>query len=126
MPKTTKILCDTCGADITSTGNSVDWRIALINQHIPSRGGMVTDMWITPQLKDDVYFCNAGCLRAWIVKNIPAPNPEAYKEALEIEKFQNASEAPLVDGVDNVKTKDEWKDKSPEDDPDFHSPGSSF
>jgi hypothetical protein len=66
MAKTTTVLCDGCGSDLTRTGNSVDYRLALTNEAIPSAGGFVTDMMIYPSLRDgDKYFCGLGCLDHW-------------------------------------------------------------
>ena len=61
--KEVKITCDYCGKDITTTGNSVDYRLALKNERIQSCCGIVTDMWITPCLKHDYYFCSTQCLK---------------------------------------------------------------
>jgi hypothetical protein len=65
MPKTVKISCDECGADLSYSGNSVDYRVALLNESIPSRGGFVTDMMIYPALEQNAYFCGLGCLDKW-------------------------------------------------------------
>ena len=63
MGKVTTIQCDACGADLTVSGNSVDWRIALRNEAIPHESGFVTDMMIYPRLKQDFYFCTIGCMK---------------------------------------------------------------
>jgi hypothetical protein len=63
--KTVTITCDTCERDITTTGNSVDYRLAVLSQSIPSRGGIVTDMMIYPVLDRDYYFCSLNCFREW-------------------------------------------------------------
>ena len=65
------ITCDGCGADLTTTGNSEDWRLALLNQFIPSRGGIVTDMAISPILKSDAYFCSVKCFLGWVCSKWP-------------------------------------------------------
>ena len=67
MSKVTTVTCDGCTRDISTTGNSVDWRLALLNQMVPSRGGFVTDMMIYPILVEgDMYFCSLWCF-AWKV-----------------------------------------------------------
>lgn len=66
MGKEIKIICDGCGRDITYTGNSIDWRLALRNEEIPSYSGTVTDMYIPPQIDKDVYFCGIECLKKWL------------------------------------------------------------
>lgn len=65
MPKTVEIKCDTCERDLTSTGNCEDYRIALLNQSISSRGGLVTLMALWPALESDMYFCGEFCLLKW-------------------------------------------------------------
>ena len=65
MGKTVQLTCDGCGADIAYTGNSVDYRLALVVQSMPSRGGFVTDMMIYPPLKHDCYFCGLNCMDQW-------------------------------------------------------------
>ncbi len=65
-PKTTTILCDNCERDLSSSGNSIDYRIALLNQGIPSRGGFVTDVMLYPHLEHDRYFCGVRCMRKFL------------------------------------------------------------
>lgn len=64
--KETKITCDGCGKDLTTTGNSVDYRLALVNEAIPSGGGAVTDMMVYPPIERNVHFCGMRCLKAWL------------------------------------------------------------
>lgn len=71
--KTVTILCDGCGSDITTTGNSVDYRLALLNERLPLRGNMCTDMMIYPPIKQDAYFCGVGCLKTWLNRGM-TPN----------------------------------------------------
>lgn len=65
MPKLEKVTCDNCGAGLTTTGNSVGYRIKLCSERIPCAGGMVTDMMLWPDFKEPEYFCGMGCFRAW-------------------------------------------------------------
>ena len=64
--QSTQIICDHCQANLAETGNSIDWRLALRNEKIPSRRGSVTDMHIAPALKDTAHFCNLHCLSKWL------------------------------------------------------------
>jgi len=64
--KTTTITCDSCEKDLTTTGNSIDYRLALKNERIPCRSGPVTCMMKYPALENDVYFCGLNCLYEWI------------------------------------------------------------
>lgn len=63
--KNTIINCDTCKRDIKDSANSIDYRIAVINERIPSQGGAVTDMMIYPKLDRNFHFCSLHCLREW-------------------------------------------------------------
>lgn len=65
--KTVEISCDECGEDITTTGNSIDWRLAIINESIPPAGDYVTDMMIYPILNKDMHFCSYRCLKQWAI-----------------------------------------------------------
>ena len=64
-----EIKCDNCGNDLTETTNSINWRLSLSNEQIPSHDGAVTDMMILQPIKKDVHFCGVGCLRVWINKH---------------------------------------------------------
>jgi hypothetical protein len=59
----TQITCDGCGRDLTTTGNSFDYRLVLRNEVIPNRDRIVADINIIAPLPKDVYFCNPDCLR---------------------------------------------------------------
>lgn len=62
-----KITCDNCNVDLSTTGNSVDYRIKLQDEYIPSAGGIVTDMMKYPALGGGVkHFCRASCLSKWV------------------------------------------------------------
>jgi hypothetical protein len=63
--KTTNVTCDGCGADLTTTGNCEDYRLGLIVESIPSRGGAVTAMAAYPPLERDAHFCGIRCLDHW-------------------------------------------------------------
>jgi hypothetical protein len=64
--KKCEITCDSCKRNISFTGNSIDYRLALINEKIPSRGGAVSDMYMLPLIEDNAHFCGLGCLKKWI------------------------------------------------------------
>ena len=67
MPKELKISCDSCGRDLTSTTNCEDYRIALLNDSIPSIGEPVTAMAVYPPLRQDHYLCDIKCLKEFVV-----------------------------------------------------------
>lgn len=61
--KTVTIICDACGSDLTRTGNSVDYRLVVTSEGIPSGGGAVTDWGASPPVKRAYHFCGLKCLR---------------------------------------------------------------
>ncbi len=61
----TKITCDSCGADLTTTGNCVDYRLAVTSEPIPSGGGLVTLMHVEPIIPHAAHFCGMQCLARW-------------------------------------------------------------
>lgn len=65
MPRKETITCDSCGVDLTTTSNCVDYRLALLNQFIPLAPGSVTAMRAEPILERDYYFCTLNCLLQW-------------------------------------------------------------
>lgn len=78
--KTLTVICDSCGRDLTTTGNCVDYRIALVNENIQSRGGAVTAMMAYPHLKRDAHFCGVKCLVTWVQEKLVKPIVVAAEE----------------------------------------------
>lgn len=72
MSKTVEIVCDSCGNDLTQSSNCVDYRLALVNERVPSVSGVVTSMGAYPAIKHDAHFCEIACLRDWLDKEYPA------------------------------------------------------
>lgn len=66
MSEIRKVICDWCKADLTTSSNSVDWSIRLINRRITCNEGFVTDMILYPWFKSDMDFCHSGCLAKWL------------------------------------------------------------
>lgn len=64
--RTVEITCDNCAKDLSWSTNSVDWRLSLQNQQIPSHALAVTDMMIYPSIEADAHFCGLGCLQEWL------------------------------------------------------------
>jgi hypothetical protein len=66
MGRDTLVTCDTCGKDITHTGNCVDYRLVLKSEAIPPRpgGGSVTAMMVYPPVSREYVFCGLDCLRS--------------------------------------------------------------
>jgi hypothetical protein len=63
-----QIVCDGCQDDLTETGNSVDWRLALYPERIPvpQRFSSVTDVMIKPDISQVHHFCGLQCLERWL------------------------------------------------------------
>ena len=58
-------LCDHCSSNLTTTGNSIDYRVCISSERIPCHSGEVTDMMIYPPIPNDLHFCGTGCLREY-------------------------------------------------------------
>lgn len=68
MSESRTVTCDTCGRDLTSTGNCNDYRLALVPESIPSGPGAVTDWMNYPAIEKTAHFCGMRCLKTWIAK----------------------------------------------------------
>lgn len=73
MSAEAKVICDGCGRDITTTGNSLDYRLRLTSESktpwFVAQGqtmGAVTDLMIYPAIQGDKHFCDLGCLGSWM------------------------------------------------------------
>ena len=62
------VKCDSCGADISCSTNSVDYRLRLMNVELPPCSNSVTDMMIHPPISRNCDFCGIGCLRKWVIQ----------------------------------------------------------
>lgn len=61
-----EVTCDHCKRNLTRSGNSVDYRIVVKSEPIPSAPGPVTDMMIYPPIPEDLHFCGLRCMREWV------------------------------------------------------------
>lgn len=59
------IKCDYCLADITYTDNSIDYRLHLLSESMPSKNAVITNMMTYNPLLDDKHFCGIDCLKQW-------------------------------------------------------------
>lgn len=58
--------CDNCDTDLYRSYNSIDYRITIKSERIPSRSGAVTDMNILPQIETPMHFCGIACMRKYL------------------------------------------------------------
>ena len=72
MSEQKSVTCDGCGNDLSVTSNCKDFRLALVNEHIPAASPVVTLMGAYPAIAHDAHFCGVDCLRSWLDKNYPA------------------------------------------------------
>lgn len=65
--KTVEIKCDACDADLTYTGNCVDYRLVLASENKPifPGAGFVTSMGMYPAVDRTYHFCGLECLDYW-------------------------------------------------------------
>ena len=61
------IRCDNCGKDLTSTTNSVDYRLELRPIEISAWEGAVSDAMVYPPIEEQADFCGIDCLREWVL-----------------------------------------------------------
>lgn len=73
MPKEVEIRCDQCSSDLTYTGNSIDYRLALLVERLPihPNARVVTDVGRYRPIEHDAYFCGAHCLAKWVSEKFP-------------------------------------------------------
>lgn len=60
-----EVSCDTCGQDLTTTGNCVGYRTVVKSEARPTRGGVVTAMMVYPQFETPLHFCGCKCMKQW-------------------------------------------------------------
>lgn len=58
--------CDSCKNDLTETDNTIDYRLVLKQERIPSAGGVTTLLMRHPLIDSDKHFCSMDCLKEWI------------------------------------------------------------
>lgn len=64
-----KVTCDACGHNLTTTGNWIDYRLALMNEPKPTQDGVaLTEVHIAPIIERDYHFCGVPCLAKWVTK----------------------------------------------------------
>lgn len=71
MTSETKITCDGCGADLTTTGAMPAYRVTLSSEQVPHRtdeNGIysVNAVIVRPWPRKTKHFCKQGCLRQWL------------------------------------------------------------
>ena len=66
--KETKITCDYCEQDLTSTGSYPMYRLRLAAERLPHDCSAIYDIYIIPPIENDNYFCGLGCLGKWLEK----------------------------------------------------------
>lgn len=88
MPKDVSVTCDNCGNNLAVSSNCEDYRLALVNQPVPSAGGFVHSMLAYPAIEKDAYFCGVECLRAWLDKHYPAAKGPYHRGKLGARRYQ--------------------------------------
>jgi hypothetical protein len=64
--KTVEILCDNCGANITTTGKMPRFRLVLSCEQIPHDADTIYLVRVTPPIAQDKHFCCIACLEGWV------------------------------------------------------------
>lgn len=63
--------CDGCKSDLTATENTIDYRLVLKQENIPSVGGITTLLMRHPLIDSDKHFCSMDCLKEWLYPKDP-------------------------------------------------------
>lgn len=66
--KKLEITCDTCGADITTTGPMPAHRLELRAVDLPQTGGFTYAVMNYPPIDRDYHFCGIKCLAQFVIK----------------------------------------------------------
>ncbi len=66
MTQNNTVICDNCNRDLTTTTNSVDYRLKLMHENIIPHSGPVTDVMFCRRFEGDKHFCNVYCLKEWM------------------------------------------------------------
>lgn len=61
-----QISCDYCDDNLTSTGGMPRFRLRLMSESVPHRGGSVFAVIVNPDITEDKYFCNRSHLLGWL------------------------------------------------------------
>jgi hypothetical protein len=61
-----EIYCDGCRDNLSSSGNSIDYRLSLSVERIAPHEGPVTDVMRYRPIGQDCHFCGLKCLRNWL------------------------------------------------------------
>lgn len=58
--------CDGCKNDLTETENTIDYRLVLKQERIPSVPGITTLRMSHDLIDSDKHFCSMKCLEEWL------------------------------------------------------------
>ena len=76
MARETKITCDGCGKDITSTA-----QLHLLAESLPHTSNSVYAVLVYPPIESDWYFCDTKCLQRWLTPLAPDTATPSDNEA---------------------------------------------
>jgi len=68
--KTTKVTCDNCGSDLTTTGNSGNTRVVLTCEQVPNPSGISTAMVPIVWPEHPLHFCSDHCFWVWAASKV--------------------------------------------------------
>ena len=60
--------CDYCNGDLTTTGYSEEYRIAVSSQAMGHSDGAVFSMALDDPVPEPLHFCDMKCLKEWAAK----------------------------------------------------------
>lgn len=66
--RTTKVTCDACERDLSSTGNQVNHRLALRSETLRAETGDLSTLFVPPEINREHHFCDLSCVCRWLAK----------------------------------------------------------
>lgn len=96
MSESRTVTCDACSRDLTSTGNCNDYRLALVPESIPSRGGAVTDWMNYPAIEKNRTLLRDALSHDLDHVTIPTYNSRQHMNNVPRIGWSNTYQAPLV------------------------------
>lgn len=71
MTRTTRILCDACQSDITTTDGMPRFRLSLTCEALPNTADYEFSVNVFPPIEGRMDFCGLSCLETWLTRTKP-------------------------------------------------------
>lgn len=64
-----KVICDSCGRDLTECKELQSYSLRLINRMIPMTSSICITVETYPILEENLDFCGLVCLKKWLIRD---------------------------------------------------------